>query len=39
MKRFSFSHEDVSGETIRRLVADEASGAYVATINDPVVLT
>ncbi|MAF82842.1 MAG: molybdopterin-converting factor chain 2 [Chromatiales bacterium] len=30
MNRFSFSHEDVSGEQIRRLVADETSGAYVA---------
>ena len=30
MKRFSFSHEDVSGEEVRRLVSDKTSGAYVA---------
>jgi len=30
MKRFAFAHEPVSGEQVRRLVADDASGAYVA---------
>jgi len=30
MKRFAFAHEPVSGEQVRRLVADGASGAYVA---------
>ena len=29
MKRFAFSHEAVSGEAVRRLVADDASGACV----------
>jgi len=30
MKRFAFAHESVSGEQVRRLVADDASGAFVA---------
>ena len=30
MKRFVFSRESVSAEKVRRLVTDDASGAYVA---------
>jgi molybdopterin synthase catalytic subunit len=30
MKRFAFSHEAASGEAVRRIVVDNASGAYVA---------
>ncbi len=30
MKRFSFSSEDISRDAVRELVADDASGAYVA---------
>jgi molybdopterin synthase catalytic subunit len=30
MKRFAFSHEAVSGEAVRRIVADDESGAYAA---------